>query len=119
MSNRQTFWSEEVRDFLVECGRQDLVDRGDALAERVSALMMTAMGRLEQYVKEGDLYCGRGGTSLMSHPEALARLDEFVNVRLQDEVDILEQLLEVFDDLRERESSAPIPSIMDSLPNWY
>jgi DNA-binding ferritin-like protein len=119
ITNRQTFWAEEVHDFLVECGRQDLVDRGDALAERVSALIMTAMGRLEQYIKEGDLYNGRGGTSLMAKPEALAHMDEFVNKRLQDEVEVLEQLLETFDDLREREPVSPTPNLMDSLPKWY
>lgn len=116
---RQTFWSEEARNFLLECGRQDLVDRGDAFAERVSALILTAMSRLDQYAKQGDLYCGRGGTSSLGEPEALAHLDEFVNKRLADEIASLEQLLEVFDDLRERVDTTPVREPPKSLPRWY
>lgn|SRR5512135_2306230 len=118
-TSRQTFWSKEVKDFLIECGRQDLVDSGDALAERVSALILTALSRLDQYAKEGDLYNGRGGTSLLSHPEALAHLDEFVSVRLRNEIEALERLLDVFDDLRERHESVPVPEIQETLPRWY
>ncbi len=116
---RQTFWSKEARDFLQACSRQDLIDRGDALAERVGALLLTAQSRLDQYAKQGDLYCGRGGTSLLVESEALAHLDEFVNVRLRNEIAALEQLLEVFDDLRERESSAPVQETEVALPKWY
>jgi hypothetical protein len=106
-SPRQSFWSPSAKDFLVECGRQDSVDSGDALAERVCALLLTAMSRLDQYAKQGDLYCGRGGQSDLAKPEALAHLDEFVTKRLHDEIEALEHLLEVFDDLREREAPAP------------
>jgi hypothetical protein len=116
--SRQTFWSDEAKGFLLECGRQDLVDKGDALAERVSALVLTAISRLEQYAKDGDLYNGRGGTSLLSQPEALAHLDEFVNVRLKQEIESLEQLLGVFDDLRERQESGPVQT-KETLPSWY
>ena len=116
---RQSFWSEEARDFLLECGRQDLVDSGDALAERVSALLLTAMSRLDQYAKQGDLYCGRGGNGSLVKPEALAHLDEFVNKRLHSEIEALEHLLEVFDDLREREPAAPVQKPMPPLPKWY
>jgi hypothetical protein len=115
---RQSFWSNEARDFLLECGRQDLVDSGDALAQRVAALVLTALGRLEQYAK-GDLYSGRGGVDLLNHPEALAHFDEFVNKRLRAEIVVLEQLLATFDDLRERQDSAPVPESKDILPRWY
>jgi hypothetical protein len=114
---RQTFWAKEVQDFLIKCGHQDLVDRGDALAERVSALILTAIGRLDQYMKDGDLYCGRGGMDLMHNSEALAHIDEFVNSKLQDEVDALEQLLRTFEDLRKQETITL--EVTDSLPNWY
>jgi hypothetical protein len=117
--SRQSFWSTEARDFLLKCGRQDLIDKGDALAERVGALILTALGRLDQYAKQGDLYCGRGGTSLLEKTEALFHLDEFVNVRLRDEIDALEKLLSVFDDLRTREVQVPVIEESASLPQWY
>jgi hypothetical protein len=85
----------------------------------VSALLLTAMGRLDQYAKQGDLYCGRGGISDLAKPEALAHLDEFVNKRLHSEIESLEHLLEVFDDLRERELPAPVQKALPSLPKWY
>jgi hypothetical protein len=116
---RQTFWSDEARDFLLECGRQDLVDSGDALAQRVAALVLTALARLEQYAKAGNLYTGRGGVDLLSNPEALAHFDEFVNKRLRAEIVVLEQLLATFDDLRERQDSAPVSEARDILPGWY
>ncbi len=115
----QTFWSEDARKFLEECGRHDVLDRGDALAERVSALIMTALSRLDQYVKEGDLYCGRGGTNLLEEPEALAKMEEFVNTRLRSEIDVLEKLLEVFDDLRTRKAPASVEQTEGALPAWY
>ncbi len=113
------FWSEEAIRFLEECERHDIIDRGDALAERVSALVTTALSRLDQYVREGDLYCGRGGTSLLEEPEALAKLEEFVNTRLRSEIEALENLLEVFDDLRSRKTSAPVEQPGSTLPAWY
>lgn len=116
---RQSFWAQEAKDFLLECGRQDLVDKGDALAERVSALILTAMSRLDQYVKQGDLYCGRGGISSLAKSEALAHLDEFVNKRLQTEIESLENLLSVFDDLRERSQPEPTQEVLRPLPKWY
>ncbi len=115
----QSFWSNEAREFLLECGRQDLVDRGDAFAQRLTALILTAMSRLDQYAKQGDLYCGRGGMDSLAHPEALAHLDEFVNVQLRSEIDSLEHLLDVFDDLRAREESVTTPDLPKSLPKWY
>ena len=119
MSDRQTFWSDEAKSFLLECGRQDLIDRGDALAQRVSALVLTALSRLDQYAKTGDLYNGKGGTSLLSQPEALAHFDEFVNTRLRNEVEALEQLLCVFDDLQKRQEAAAAQELDGALPKWY
>jgi hypothetical protein len=98
------FWSDQARDFLLTAGRQDLVDKGDDLAERVAALTLTAIARLNQYATIGGLYDGSGGTSLLNDPLALQKLEEFVEVRLRAEIDALENLLAVFDDIRTRTS---------------
>lgn len=112
---RQTFWSEPVRLWLRACGRQDLVDRGDALAQRVAALLVAVRQRVEQYLSEDDLYSGRGGAEELpaaSSPDeaaraaALARVEQFVNVRLRQEIAALEEVMSVFDDLRARRASS-------------
>lgn len=124
--SRQSFWSEEAKKFLESCGRQDLVDKGDALAERVTALITSSMNRLRQYCHEDDLYNGKGGTDVLDHPDALVKLDDFVNIRLRQEIDILEKLLETFDDLRDRkkkeleETIIVLPTLETyDLPDWY
>jgi hypothetical protein len=111
---KTNFWSPEAVAVLVSAGRQDVVDRGDDLAQRVSALMSTALVRLEDYVRDGDLYCGRGGLDLVGTQDAVESMDEFVNVRLKAEIKALELLLKTFDDIRTRhEPRSP------SLPSWY
>ena len=107
---RTSFWSEPVRLWLLACGRQDLVDRGDALAQRVAALLVAVAQRAEQYVSSDDLYSGAGGGAPPSTPAdagpALAAIDEFVNVRLREELSVLESFLATFDDLRSRPAVA-------------
>ncbi len=98
--SRQSFWSNEARTALVDSGRQDLVDRGDALAERVAALILISIGRLDRYAEHGDLYSGRGGEDAMYAENPIADLEHFVNERLPEEVAALENLLSTFDDLR-------------------
>jgi len=101
LNRRPGFWSPEAKSLLLHYGRQDLVDRGDALAQRVTALITTAQGRLDKYIEYGDLYNNKGGASDLTHPHSLMQLEEFVNVRLRDEIEALENLLNVFDDFNE------------------
>lgn len=115
--NRMNFWSPEARELLVAHGRQDIIDSGDALAERVTALVLTAVNRLEKYTKDGDLYCEKGGQDLISQENAVGALDEFVSVRLRSEIDALEHLLEVFDDFQPQEP--PKEDNIFGLPPWY
>lgn len=120
---RPGFWSPAVVAYLQAAGRQDMVDRGDALAQRVAALVSAASERLEQYLQEGDLYNGQGGASSLpalasgspSAEAALSALDDFVNVRLRAEIAALENILSVFDDLRSRRCAADIHSVCDRL----
>jgi hypothetical protein len=118
---RMKFWAPEAEQFLKNCGRQDLIDKGDDFAERSSALLMTALARLEKYAKEGDLYNAQGGKSLLSKPEALACLDDFVNRQLRNEVNVLEKLLETFADIRAPEPIRPVRTVPmgNELPSWY
>lgn len=97
MNKRTNFWSPEVISFLKRSGRQDLIDSGDALAQRVTALVVTARERLEKYIKERHLYDDLGGTSLLNDPDAIEAIDHFVNDRLRSEISVLENLLDVFD----------------------
>lgn len=120
---RPGFWSEPVRLFLMANGRQDLVDRGDALAQRVAALLLAARERLDQYARDGHLYDGHGGDSAFpaaaSGPAgaaaALAELEEFVNVRLREEIAVLESVLAVFDDLQDRDTGMHLEDLCSSL----
>jgi DNA-binding ferritin-like protein len=94
------FWSDEARNYLQWMGRQDLIDKGDDLAERVAALTLTSINRLNQYAEKGHLYDGSGGSDLLGHDSnSLTRITEFVDVKLRDEIGALEKLLEVFSDL--------------------
>jgi len=101
---RTNFWSLEVRDHLVRCGRQDLIDSGDALAERVAALMLTTINRLKKYSKYGDLYNGQGGEELLSQNAPIFEYEAFVTERLRAEIDALECILGIFDDFHEKSS---------------
>jgi len=108
--SRPGFWSEPVKIWLKACGRQDLVDRGDALAQRVTALLVAVRQRVDQYLEHDDLYSGAGGDGKATldpaqAAAAIAELDEFVNVRLREEISVLEGMLAVFDDLRTRTGS--------------
>src|ERR1700690_3045689 len=105
--DRLSFWAPEVREFLEKCDRQDLIDRGDQFAERVAALILTALFRLETYAKSGDLYNAQGGKSALADKDTLIQLEQFVNVRLKQEVEALEELLNVFDELRVPENLRP------------
>jgi hypothetical protein len=96
---RTNFWSPEALLLLKRFQRQDLIDRGDALAERVTALLLTARNRLEKYVDHGALYEGKGGKDLMGHPDSIIYIEDFVNNRLRAEIDALENLLNTFDDI--------------------
>jgi hypothetical protein len=102
---RTSFWHPEVAEILVQMGRQDLLDRGDALGERVAALLLTAHNRLKDYMEIGDLYANKGGASLLDSDGIVESLEHFVNVRLRAEIDALEQLLETFDNISQ---SSPI-----------
>lgn len=118
--SRPGFWSEPVRLWLKACGRQDLVDRGDAFAQRVTALLVAVRQRADQYLDHDDLYSGAGGDgSATADPAgaalALTELEEFVNVRLREEMTVLESFLSVFDDLRSRTSSDDASSLCDHL----
>ncbi len=118
--SRPGFWSEPVRLWLKACGRQDLADRGDALAQRVAALLVAVRQRVDQYLEQGDVYSGAGGDGAASADPAqaaaaLAELEEFVNVRLRQEVAALEGMLAVFDDLRTRPAKASVHDVCDSL----
>ena len=118
--SRPGFWSEPVRLWLIACGRQDLVDRGDAFAQRVTALLVAVRQRADQYLEHDDLYSGAGGDgSATADPAAaavaLAALDEFVNVRLRQEMSALEQMLAVFDDLRSRQATSSALDLCESL----
>jgi hypothetical protein len=106
---RTSFWSPEAREFLLSYGRQDLLDRGDAYAQRMTALMFTAMNRLEMWAKEGDLYNNAGGRYDLMKFDAMPELEDFVNNRLPDEINALEQLLEVFDDFKAIECDWSVP----------
>ncbi len=117
---RPGFWSEPVRLWLIACGRQDLVDRGDALAQRVTALLVAVRQRADQYLEHDDLYSGAGGDGKatldpVQSAAAIAELDEFVNVRLRQEISVLEQMLQVFDDLRGRPAVASVHDVCDSM----
>jgi hypothetical protein len=115
---RASFWSEPVRLWLLACGRQDLVDRGDQFAERVTALLVAVSQRAEQYLSSDDLYSGAGGELPSSPAEAgpaLAAVDQFVNVRLREELSVLEAFLATFDDLRSRPAVAPALQVVESL----
>jgi hypothetical protein len=118
--SRPGFWSESVRIWLKACGRQDLVDRGDALAQRVTALLVAVRNRTDQYLEHGDLYSGHGGDGLApSDPSqassTIAELEEFVNVRLRQEMAALEGMLAVFDDLRSRPANSSVHEVCESL----
>lgn len=93
------FWAPEAQEYLVQMGRQDLVDKGDALGQRVTALLLTAKNRLNSYAENGNLYENMGGISTMEENDSLAKLEEFVNIRLRAEIDALENLLDVFDSI--------------------
>jgi len=97
MKNR--FWSPEAESFLKRNQRLDLVDKGNDLAERVTALMLTARNRLEEYVTRGNLFNNKGGLGSLNGPEALSELEFFVNERLREEINALEILLNTFDEL--------------------
>jgi len=106
---RTSFWSEPVRLWLIACGRQDLVDRGDAFAQRVTALLVSVSQRAAQYLSSDDLYSGQAGRAPSSPEEAgpaMAAVDELVNVRLRQELEVLESFLATFDDLRSRPAVA-------------
>lgn len=106
------FWSDDVRHFLEWMERQDLIDKGDDLAERVAALTLTALNRIKQYAEKGHLYDGQGGNSLLGHDSnSLTRIEDFVDERLRAEITALENLLNVFDDL-DRRVNPPLP------PEW-
>jgi hypothetical protein len=104
------FWSPEALSILKRNSRQDLIDRGNALAERVTALLLTAKNRLQDYSDFGDLFNNKGGHSLVDVPEPVLEIEEFVNIRLRSEIDALEHLLSVFDDIDR--GSGPIHSKM-------
>ncbi len=115
---RTSFWSEPVRLWLISCGRQDLVDRGDAFAQRVTALLVAVSQRADQYLSSDDLYSGAAG-SLPSSPDqvgpSLASIEELVNVRLRQELSVLESFLATFDDLRSRPAVASAGEEVDRL----
>ena len=90
------FWSPETNSYLESLGRQDLIDRGNDLAERVTALILTSQNRLEQYIKHGDLFNNKGGVDLINAP--IEEIEYFVNIRLRQEIDSLNLLLDVFND---------------------
>lgn len=118
---KQKFWSDAAVSVLKANGRQDLVDKGDALAQRVAALVLAASERLRQYSERGDLYNGRGGLSGFADRDAVAQFEEFVNVRLKREIKALEKLLEVFEEIEapgEAMTAGPA-SFSRSLPDWY
>jgi hypothetical protein len=80
--------------------RQDLIDRGDDLAERVAALVLTAQNRMKQWAEEGHLYDGQGGSDLLGYdPNTQTRIEDFINEKLKPEIKALENLLEIFHDL--------------------
>jgi len=117
---KQGFWSEAAMAVLRANGRQDLIDKGDALAQRVAALVLAASERLRQYSERGDLYNGRGGLSDFADRDAVAKFEEFVGVRLKKEIKALEKLLEVFEDIEARgEAGAHGPAPSGRLPDWY
>jgi hypothetical protein len=93
------FWSPEAEAFLIRHQRRDLVDRGNDLAERVAALMLTAHNRLDEYIKHGNLFNNKGGLGSLNGPESLSELEYFVNERLKQEIAALENVLEVFDEI--------------------
>ena len=105
--SRQSFWSEDAKRALVDAGRQDLVDRGDAFAERVTALVLMSIGRLERYAEYGELYSGHGGETSLESESPIQDIENFVNVRLPEEISALEHLLSTFDDLRFPPSARP------------
>lgn len=105
MSYRTNFWSPKAIEKLKACGRQDLIDKGDALAQRVTALMNTAKNRFDTYLTTGDIYSNGGGEKVLNSPHFLSEIDKFVNDRLPKELNALEQVLAVFDDLNERDDS--------------
>lgn len=117
---RTSFWSEPVRLWLLACGRQDLIDRGDALAQRVAALLVSVAQRAAQWVQQEGLYSGAGGElHAGGDPEAavsaLVELEEFVNVRLRQEISVLESFMSTFDDLRSRPGSGTPFEVAESL----
>jgi gamma-glutamylcyclotransferase (GGCT)/AIG2-like uncharacterized protein YtfP len=94
------FWSDEVRSFLEWWDRRDLIDKGDDLAERVAALVLTAIGRLNQHAEKGHLYDGTGGSNLLGHDSnSLTRIEEYIEESIKPEIKVLEKLLDVFEDL--------------------
>lgn len=112
------FWSEPVRLWLLASGRQDMVDRGDALAQRVTALLVAVRQRADQYLTSDDLYSGAGGelpASGDTATAAMADIEQFVNVRLREEISVLESFMSTFDDLRSRPASVPALDVAESL----
>jgi hypothetical protein len=103
--SRLNFWDPQVKVYLIQCGRQDLVDSGDALAERVAALMLTTMNRLKKYSRYGDLYNGKGGRELIETGAHIGEYEQFVSERLRQEIDALECILSIFDDFPEDSSA--------------
>jgi hypothetical protein len=95
---RPGFWSEQTKRFLQSHGRQDLIDRGDQFAERIAALFPVVDKRIHQWLAKGCLYDGKAGTDFLTSSTAINDLEEFVNVKLRNEIDVLEAFLNTFED---------------------
>jgi len=95
---RPGFWSEQAKSFLIGKNRQDLIDRGDQFAERITALLTVADKRIDQWMNRGCLYDGKAGTDFLVSPTAIQELEKFVNVKLKNEIKALETFLNAFED---------------------
>lgn len=97
---RTSFWSPEALTLLKENGRQDLIDRGDAFAQRVTALIHTSQNILKQWSELGNLYNNKGGVDENNIVRTVEELEEFVNCRLRAEMSVLEDLILIFGDMK-------------------
>jgi hypothetical protein len=90
--DRVTFWSTESIETLLNNGRQDLKDRGDAYAERISALLLTSNGIVDKLINSNSLYCGVGGGQTAN----IMELEHLVNGELAGLLDTLESFVASF-----------------------
>ncbi len=88
-TDRVTFWSTEAIENLLDAGRQDLIDRGDAYAERLSALLLTAKSMIDDLIESGKLYNRSGGANTSD----IMTIEYMINIQLKECIDAIENMI--------------------------